>query len=260
MNPSLRDIMRRETARSPGETRVRLGARALDRALNGGLARGALHEIAAAEAGDLGAAHGFALALAGLAAGPQGQVLWVQDEMAALEDGAPYGPGLAMQGLDPGRLVLVRVPHPRTGLWVMEQALRCRALRAVVGEIARAPAIYDLTASRRLVLAARESGAAMLLVHAAIGGGGAGLSTAAATRWSIAAHPSRPGRAGEPGEPSWRVALTRNRGGIEGTWTVEWNHDERAFRDRETLPGRVPADAGDGPYPAFGAALGARFA
>ena len=45
-------------------TTVPLGAVALDRALRGGLDRGALHEVVAARPGDAGAASGFAMAVA----------------------------------------------------------------------------------------------------------------------------------------------------------------------------------------------------
>ncbi|MGP9820722.1 hypothetical protein ACTZWW_11970, partial [Salinarimonas sp. NSM] len=54
----------RRTRRPPAPFGAGAGATALDVALGGGLARGTIHEILAGEAGDLGAAHGFALACA----------------------------------------------------------------------------------------------------------------------------------------------------------------------------------------------------
>lgn len=243
-----------------------LGAPGLDAVLGGGLARGAIHEILAAEAGDLGAAHGFASALAARLARrgegrPAGRVLLVQDEASAREDGAPYAPGLAMHGLDPDRLVLVRAKDAREALWATEQALLCRSLAAVIAEIARLPSgVYDLTASRRLVLAAREGGAARgggaptgLIVQAAAGARGTVLASAAETRWIVSAARSRPGLAGEPGAPAWRVVLARHRGGREGLFHLEWSHDDRAFREpperasTEALPRPRPADARDRP-------------
>ncbi|WP_372426388.1 ImuA family protein [Salinarimonas chemoclinalis] len=253
------------------------GATALDVALGGGLARGTIHEILAGEAGDLGAAHGFALACAArlgasapaavpgsagarLGPRPPGRVLLVQDEEAAREDGAPYGPGLALAGLDPAHLVLVRARDAREALWATEQALRCRALGAVLAEIARLPGLYDLTASRRLVLAAREGGTTGLVVQAAFGAGEGPRASAAETRFVVCAAPSRPGLAGTPGAPAWRVRLARHRGGREGLYHLEWSHDDRVFRDLprdltrdtpgEALPRPRPADARDGPRPA----------
>lgn len=232
-----------------------LGAPGLDAALGGGLARAAIHEVMARDAGDLGAAHGFALALAARlaarpASGPRGEsggrtgrVLVVQDEEAVREDGDLYGPGLALHGLDPARLVLVRAETTREALWATEQALRCPALAAVIAEISRVAGIYDLTASRRLTLAAREGATTGLVVRAGFGAHGTVLASAAATRWIVAAAPSRPGLAGEPGLPAWSIALTRHRGGHEGSFHLEWNHDDRAFRELD---------------PAFAAETGAR--
>src|SRR5262249_43611708 len=74
-----------------------LGLPAVDDALEGGLARGVLHEFAPAAPGSAGAACGFALAVAALAAaGGRGRsVLLIQTDFGVLETGAPYGPGLA---------------------------------------------------------------------------------------------------------------------------------------------------------------------
>ena len=243
-----RQALRREHGPDEGPQRVPLGAAPIDEALRGGLARGVLHEILAEEAGDLGAAYGFALAL-GVRLLRRGRVLWIQDERAIQEDGLAYAPGIAMHGLDPARLTLVRAGDPTAALWAMEQALRCRGLDVVITESARLASVYDLTASRRLGLAAREGGATGLLIQAGIGGRDLKLSSAAFSRWLVGAHPSRPGLAGEPGCPAWRLRLARQRGGREGHWLVEWNHDERVFverdferetRDRETLSGDHP--------------------
>src|SRR5204862_8321585 len=74
-----------------------LGLPAIDRVLAGGLALGALHELAPSAPHHLGAAMGFALAVATLnAAGNASgrKALWIQTDFAGLEGGAPYGPGL----------------------------------------------------------------------------------------------------------------------------------------------------------------------
>jgi protein ImuA len=232
--------LRHEPGPDAGPQRTPLGAHPIDDALRGGLARGVLHEILAEEAGDLGAAYGFALAL-GVRLLRRGKVLWIQEDRAAQEDGIAYAPGIAMQGLDPSRLIMVRVGDPALALWAMEQALRCRGLDAVVTESARLAGVYDLTASRRLGLAAREGGATGLLIQAGIGGRDLKLSSAAFSRWLVGAHRSRPGLAGEPGYPSWRLRLARQRGGREGQWLMEWNHDERVFVEREVREHEAPS-------------------
>ena len=73
---------------------LRLGLPAVDGALDGGLACGALHELEPARRGQGGAAFGFALALAALAAADGRSVLLIQTDFGVLEAGAPYGLGL----------------------------------------------------------------------------------------------------------------------------------------------------------------------
>ena len=83
-----------------------LGVAAIDGALGGGLARGALHEIAAAGEAHLAAAAGFALAVSARGAARKSTV-WIAEDMALAESGAPYGPGLDVFGLAPERLLTV---------------------------------------------------------------------------------------------------------------------------------------------------------
>ncbi|MGY6569469.1 MAG: ImuA family protein [Salinarimonas sp.] len=209
---------------------------AIDAVLGGGLARGALHEILPEEAGDCGAAHGFALALA-LRLDRGGAMLWIQEERARAEDGAPYPQGIAMmagrmiagrvtaaKAFDPARIIMLRTRDARSTLWAMEQGLRCPGLDTVLAEVTGLAGACDLTASRRLVLAAREGGATGLLVQAGSGARGLKIASAARTRWLIGAHPSRRGLAGEPGRAAWRLHLARHRGGREGRWLREWDH------------------------------------
>jgi hypothetical protein len=124
-----------------------------------------------------------------------------------------YAPGLAALGLDPARLLVVAARRAEEVLWTMEEALGCRGLGAVVGE----GASPDLTASRRLQLAAEGGGVPALLIAA---GGGAPRTSAAVTRWQV---DPAPGASDEPGlgPIRWRLSLVRCRGGRPGEWTVD---------------------------------------
>ncbi len=187
---------------------VSLGDPGLDMALPWrGLPKVGVHDIIGSVAD--AAADGFAMALAGRLAGGRGRVLYA----GGWRCGLPYGPGLVRFGIDPDRLFLVAVHRPAELLWVMEEGLRGGALAVVIGD----GAVADLTASRRLQLAA-ENGGSVALMLASIGGA---HSSAALTRWRIAAAPSPDGAPG----PRWRVALERCRGGRPGDWLVDW-HDE----------------------------------
>jgi protein ImuA len=206
------------------ESSLRLGVPALDAALQGGLAAGALHELAPASELQLGAAFGFALALAGLAAA-KGQVLCITTEFAAREGGAPYGVGLDLFGLSLERLLILRVAHPRDALWGFEEGLKCRALAAVLAELPEEGEAADFTATRRLALAAQAGGGlGLLLRHRRYP-----LPSAAMTRWQVAAAASAPDRFGGLGGTRFDLTLERNRHGRCGRFIADWNHDERTF-------------------------------
>jgi protein ImuA len=206
--------------------------------LGGGLGLGALHEIRSAEARAGGAAHGFVAGLIALLARTDARpVLWVSEAGAAREAGAPYGPGLARFGLDPGRLITVSVEKSGEALWVFEEGLRCAGLAAVIGEVWGNPAILDLTASRRLALRARDGGVTGLLLRQ----GGMAEPGAAFTRFAVSPLPAEDAEFSFGiGRPAWRLQLERNRLGPTGTINVEWHHAKRAFREPVCVPAAVP--------------------
>jgi protein ImuA len=215
------------SAGSGGEAKtLAFGIAGLDRALGGGLALGALHEIAPASPLDFGAAASFALALLARALADDGRrdVLWIEPEAAEFEAGRLYGPGLDLLGLPMARLVGLSAPQERDAAWAMEEALRCRALAAVVGEFARETSL-DLVMLRRLSLAASEGGGlGLILRHRA-----SSLPSPAATRCEIASAPGARDEFGGLGRPAMLLTLVRNRRGPTGRWLLSWGHHERAF-------------------------------
>lgn len=227
-----------EGTRAPIEDgALRLGIPALDAALGGGLMLGTMHEIAPAGPLHLGAALGFALALAGRALERGGDLLWVETAFAAAETGRLYGPGLEGFGLSLSRLLIVRVPRSRDVLWVMEEAFRCRGIAATIAEVTEQP---DLTATRRLSLAVRDGGGLGLMVRHRV----SPHPTAALTRWQIAASHSRTDAG--LGHAAFDLTLTKNRHGRCGRWTVLWDHHDRAFRETLSVGvARAPFDRSD---------------
>jgi protein ImuA len=217
-----------------------LGRPEVDAALQGGLARGAVHELASGPGQQLGPVTGFALALAALAAGDGRTALWIQTDFAAREAGLPYGPGLELFGLPLRQLLILRVARPLDLLWAFEEALKSHSLAAVLAELPQDGAAADLTATRRLTLAARAGGGlGLLLRHRP-----SPLATAAMTRWQVAAAVSRPDQYGGLGRTAFDLTLSKNRRGRSGRWTVCWSHDERSFVPPAlSLP--VAAAAGD---------------
>jgi protein ImuA len=220
----LRRAMAAVTASRPGgEARLSLGVRSLDQALGGGLAGGALHEVGPAAPRDGGAATGLATAFAVLALREGRQAVWIRSDFAAAEAGELYGPGLALMGLSLQRLIVLRVPRPRDALWAMEEALQCRAAGAVVTELMGDDG--DLTATRRLALAAGAGGGiGLLLRHQPCR-----AANAATTRWEVASAGGERDGFGGLSRPTFAVSLTKNRHGPTGQWRLSWDHHERAF-------------------------------
>lgn len=223
--------------RRPGAAgeRFALGPAPADDCLAGGLRRAALHEVFTAREADGPAASGFAGLLAGLAAQGGAPLVWIRQDLAALEWGELHAPGLAELGLRPDRFVLVKVGHAADGLKAAFEALQCRGLGAVVLEIWGEAGVFDLTASRRLVLAAGRSGVTAIALRLAA----APRPSAAETRWLLKAAPSGSDAIGGLGCPAFDAALVRSRKGGTGQWIMEWNSDACLFR--------VPAHSGPGP-------------
>jgi protein ImuA len=230
-----------------GSGAIPFGIGPIDDALGGGLAGAALHEVAASGESAVPPATQFVLGIASRAAESRA-VVWIAEEMGHVENGVPYGPGLDDLGLPPERLVMISAAKPRDVLGAMEEALRCRAVGAVIGEIRSAR--LDLVASRRLSLAAGHCDACAFLLRTAPGAD----ASAAATRWIVGAARSGATAAG-PGPPRLFVELMRNRRGPVGSWSVEWNRVERRFDLAPSLSQPVADAARDRPHRA--AALGA---
>jgi len=181
----------------------------------GGLPLGRWHEIVGegleAETGAAPAA--FAALLAAPLA-RRGEAVWVfrRDDL--------FTPGLAGLGFPPERLIQVCARDEAEALSVMEDVLAARGVAAVVGEVEG----VDLTAGRRLQLAAEKQGATAFVLNRRPFGGRArrGAGSTAATRWRVASAPSEP-PAGEfgLGAPRFRVALERCRGGRTGAFLFE---------------------------------------
>jgi protein ImuA len=179
----------------------------------GGLAVGALHEVAG---GGNGAIDGAAAALfsAGIAARITGKVLW------CITRPDLFAPAIAQAGLVADRVIYVEAGDDKTVLSCMEEALRHGGLGAVVGEVVR----LSMTASRRLQLAAEGTGSIGIALRRwrrqteAID---FGQPTAAMTRWRVSVLPSTPLPVPGVGRHRWLVELIRARAGDSADFELE---------------------------------------
>jgi protein ImuA len=199
-----------------------LGEDALDTRLGGGLAIGALHEVVF---DDATSASGFALMLA-LRSGAKGRpILWVVTDKAERMNGGIYAPGLIDLGGNPDDIVMVHAPDELAALRVAADIIGCAGVAAAIIDAGEAKKL-DLTASRRLSLAAEKSGVTGIVLRAS----GSSFASAASTRWQVTAAPSKPLAGDAPGQTALRLELLRHRGGIAPfEMILEWDRDAQSF-------------------------------
>lgn len=213
---------------------VTFGTDAIDSRIDGGLAQRALHEVFAASTDDGSAAAAFAVMIAMRACPIHRPIIWVRENRCGRHMGHIHAAGLAELGIDPNDLVLVDAPDTLAVLRAGGDIVKCGQVGAVVIEPWGKAPLLDLTASRRLSMAAAASGVLTLVLRV----DAEPMPSAAQTRWQVAAAPSSPLAANAPGHPAFNIALLRHRGGIAGFETcLEWNRDTRSFAP---LSGGVP--------------------
>ncbi|MFP4536949.1 MAG: ImuA family protein [Dichotomicrobium sp.] len=220
----------------------RFGLADVDAALpDGGLACGALHEIAGDSHTDMTAAAGFCLGLLRLLpplSPTRGAILWVRSRFARREFGALYGHGLSAFDLDPANLLFAETGGAKDALWAIEEGARAGCLKAVIGE-AGAP---DFKQTQRLSRAAAVSRTPVLLLIPP----DSGRASTAATRWRIARAPGPPDAYDDraPGSLRWHAMLTRCRGGRPKDWFMEWRDEAHRFDLAAGLSDRPAEDCG----------------
>lgn len=219
------------------ETRPVLADSDRDSAPGGLLAtpRGYVHEIFADTLTHTGAAFGFALAQAkGMLTPARPGLLILQLKSDLQELGLPYALGFKSFGLDATAFVLIRTDTITELLWAMEEAIACRAVGAVVADIAYPHKALDFTASRRLALRTAGSGASVFLVRYARDR----EATAARYRWRVEPQLSRPHPFDDraPGPPRWRLtlekgSLSRRKGPAGEHYLVDWTENGLVLAD-----------------------------
>lgn len=246
LRDSIADI-ERKPALAEARIRVEGDSGAFPR-LGGGL----LQEVFTDERRNAGAVLGFALAQAkGLLSAQRIAIIYLQLGDEGQKLGLPYGPGLLGFGLDPAALVLVRPASMSELLWAAEEAIACRAVAAVVADIAGYQKLLDFTASRRLSLRTASAGTSMFLLRY----GTAREASAAHLRWRLmpARSARKPYDALAPGPLRWRAELER--GALikqQAEWLLGWT--ENGFRtitpDRNGGAADSIGPAFSGPIPA----------
>lgn len=177
---------------------------------NGCFPRAAVHEFLSDTPEESAATSGFLAGLLGCLLPERGMCLWIGRNREV------FPPGLTAFGLTPDRILFIDLAREADLLWAIEEALKCEAISAVVGEVRE----LGMTESRRLQLAVERSRVTGLLHRR---NPRARHALACASRWRISPLASLP-EDGLPGVgfPRWQVDLLKVRNGLPGSWQLEW--------------------------------------
>lgn len=206
------DILRLQGLRRK-ESGIDLGLHQLTDAFpEGTLPIAAVHEFLAASTEDLACTRGFVSGLLGNLMGNNGTAVWISHSETV------FPPGLINFGIQPHRIIFINVTKTKDILWVLEEALKCESLSAVVGEISE----LEFIESRRLQLAVEKSSVTGFVLR---NSNRKVSTTACVSRWKISSMPSEsiddlPGI----GFPAWKVELLRIRNGRPGVWNLSWKN------------------------------------
>ena len=177
---------------------------------NGVFPVGAIHEMICPTLEKAAATSGFMSGLLALLMRQNGVCLWIGTSRKL------FPPALTAFNIAPERIIFIDVRNEREVLWVMEEALKCTGITAVIAEIRE----ITFAQSRRLQLAVESSRVTGFLLRndpQKLG------TTTSVARWQISSLPSAiedelPG----VGYPRWQVDLLRVRNGEPGSWKIEW--------------------------------------
>jgi protein ImuA len=140
-----------------------------------------------------------------------------------------FAPALTSFGVAPHKVIFISLTKDKDALWVMEEALKCGGLTAVVCEIQE----LSFKHSQRLQLAVEHSRVTGFVLRNATDKLEA---TACTARWRVKSLPS----ADVDGLPGlgylrWQVELLKVRNGQPGKWTLEWHEGRFVPVTTETI-------------------------
>jgi len=172
---------------------------------------GVMHEFIVQAAEDGAVTNAFVASIVNPLMVDCGPVIWVGNNTSV------FPPALKAFGIAPEKIIFIELKKEKEMLWVIEEALKCEGLAAVIGEIKE----LSFTQSRRLQLAVEKSKVTGFIIR---NNPRAMNITACVTRWKIT---SLPGENIDnlPGVsfPRWNVDLLKVRNGKPATWQIEYS-------------------------------------
>ena len=213
INRLQKDILQWEGYRPPStEMQKVMGLGPIEEAFpNGVFPLGAIHEWVCRNNEQVAASSGLITGLLSVLMKNGGACLWIGSTNPIFPTALPAF-GIAAE-----RLIFIRVTKDWEALWVMEEALKCSGLAAVIAEMRD----IDFKQSRRLQLAVEQSEVTGFILRNA---SKKMNNTVCAARWQVSSLPSiAPDGLPGLGFPRWRVELLKVRNGRPGSWTLAWS-------------------------------------
>ncbi|WP_158799236.1 ImuA family protein [Pedobacter sp. L105] len=192
-------------------TTGQIGLGVIENAFPGGVfPKRAIHEFITVYSEHAAASDGFIAGLLAVLMEGGAACIWISTSRRL------FPASLRTFNVAPERVIFIDVKTEKEVLWIMEEALKCEGLAAVVAECNQ----LSLIESRRLQLAIEESGVTGFILRK---DARKMTSTVAAARWQISPLPSN-AEEGMPGLgfPRWQVDLLKVRNGNPGSWVLEW--------------------------------------
>lgn len=178
---------------------------------NGVFPVGAIHEMLCPTPEHLAACIGFMAGVLSSLAAKGGVCLWINRYQRL------FAPSLSFFNIPPHHFIFVDVKQEKDALWVMEEALKCEGLTAVIAELQT----ITFAQSRRLQLAVERSKVTGFILH---NDPQKARASTCVARWQVTQLESEI-EDGLPGVgfPRWQVELLKVRNGKPGSWAVSWD-------------------------------------
>jgi protein ImuA len=195
-------------------TRSLLGLGPLEAAFpNGIFPIAAVHELVCGSAEQAAAGGGLVTGILSVLLRQGGICVWIGRARRL------FAPALTAFGVEPHNVIFITLNKDKDALWVMEEALKCGGLTAVVCEVQE----LSFKHSQRLQLAVEQSRVTGFVLRNATTKLEA---TACTARWRVKPLPSA-NLGGLPGLGylRWQAELLKVRNGQPGKWILEWREE-----------------------------------
>ena len=171
---------------------------------------GSIHEFLCETIEDVAATNSFIAGITSAFMRNGGVAIWISPTRTI------FPPALKSFGISPEKVIFIDLQNEKEILWVIEEALKCDGLSAVIGETCH----LSLITSRRLQLAVEKSSVTGFIIRTNPNNINA---TACTARWRVK-HLKTVSENHLPGVgfPRFNIELLKVRNGKPGAWQLEW--------------------------------------